>query len=293
VEFLSVPDTQYCDLIAVPGEEALVAHALADWLERYSYQWDLIDLRYLPVSATADSLLEDLAARGFASAIRAGMRNHYICLEGGWESFYRDRSRRLKKGNNLVANHLARAGKIELEWIRDPSREKEALQTAIAMSVSSWKGDKPGALNKPGPGAFIRRLTEHAARHSWLSIWILWLDRYPLACEYQLIYKNCVYALRSDYDISQAELSPGTYLNWKVIESLFQTSLARYYFGPGDNTYKLRWTDSAESLRRRVVYGRSASARLVHFVEERGIPLLRRLRNRLRESFTTAEEAKS
>lgn len=291
VEFLSVPDTQCCDLIAAPGEEALVAHALADWLECYSCQWDLIDLRYLPVSAAADSLLDNLAARGFAPATGAGMRNHYICLEEGWESFYRNRSRRLKKGNNLVANHLVRAGKVELEWVRDSSREKEALQIAIAMSVSSWKGDKPGALNKPGPGAFIRRLTQHAARRSWLSIWILWLDGHPLACEYQLMHQNSIYALRSDYDISQAGLSPGTYLNWKVIENLFQTSLVRYYFGPGDNAYKLRWTSSAESLRRRLIYGRSASARLIYFIEERGIPSLRRLRNHLK-MFVTAKETK-
>ncbi|BAW80581.1 cellulose biosynthesis-like protein [Candidatus Nitrosoglobus terrae] len=292
VEFLSVPDTQYCDLIAMPGEESLITCTLAGWLKRCSYQWDLVDLRYLPVSAAIDTLVDNLAASGFAQAIGAETRNYYISLEGGWENFYQKRSRRLKKGNNLVANHLTRAGKIELEWVQDFSRKEVALQTAVAMSVSSWKEDKLGALNKTGPYAFIRRLTEYAAHCDWLSIWILWLNGHPLACEYQLKCQNNIYALRSDYDLTQAELSPGTYLNWKIIEALFQTSLTRYYFGPGDNSYKLRWTDSAESLKRRFVYGQSALARLSYFVEEHGIPLLRRLRSFIKV-FATSKEIKS
>ena len=70
----------------------------------------------------------------------------------------------------------------------------------------------------------------------------------PVAMEYQLVDNGNVHALRSDFDQSCEDLSPGSYLFRHLLESSFGGGLTRYYMGPGDNPYKLRWTDQGESL---------------------------------------------
>ncbi|CAB1276757.1 GNAT family N-acetyltransferase [Candidatus Nitrosacidococcus tergens] len=279
IEFLSIPDTQLNDVIIAPKKEEIVASTLANWFIEYKSTWDLISLGKLPTPANASFLQEVFKELGYYQSVKEETRNHFIALKGSWNSFYKDCSRRMKKGNNLAANRLTHAGEIKLEWIRESSQVKQMLQSVINLSILSWKKKELGALNKEGPLAFIKRLTEHGACSHWVSIWILYLDNIPTAYEYQLIHKDNIYALRSDYDTSKAWLSPGTYLNWKIIEQLFQQSLIRYYFGPGDNAYKLRWTETAEPLKKICIYNRNVTAHIFYCLEEQIIPKLRYLRN--------------
>lgn len=284
LELLTVPDTQSCDLIAIRGEEAHVARlCLARLIERSS-GWDVMRLNYLrPDSCALAHLVAAAADAGLPAATADGGRNPFIRLDRGWAAVYGARSRRLKKSYNLIANRLKKAGTIRIEWLEpgtaDPQTIARVLDTAIAVSARSWKRGTGNSLDEPGPEAFVRCLSDHAVECGWLSVWLLFIDEQPLAMEYELVFDGDVHALRSDFDAMCVETSPGSHLNRHLMEALCERGYRHYFMGPGDNAYKFRWTDEAESLAQLTIYGRSARGRWLALWERILKPRLRQIRN--------------
>jgi CelD/BcsL family acetyltransferase involved in cellulose biosynthesis len=294
LELLTVPDTQLSDLIAASGDVAQVAEALSVELSSRR-DWDVLDLSYLsPHSSSILAFCPALAKRGLRPLESDGGLNRFISLNGTWVDYYSKRSRRLKKGNNLAANRLKKAGNVRVEWLRpdtcDHSQLGRAVDAAIDISARSWKRLTGNSLDQPGPRAFILRLSEAARALGWLSIWLMHLDARPVAMEYQLIDGVNVHALRSDFAEGLEEISPGSYLFRHLLQSSYGHGFDRYYMGPGDNSYKLRWTDQGEPLRRVIVYNRTLRGRLARLREALIKPVLRAARDRISLARNTASK---
>ncbi len=285
--FLGVPDTQQCDMLAMPGDAAFVARALVDELLCGRVDWDVLRLRYLAAeSIVATEFATALSERGIRSDIRPATANPRIALDRPWDAYYASRSRRLKKATNLAANRLAKAGRVEIQWLApgtgDRAEVDRVLDDVIRISARSWKRRTGNSLDQPGPQAFLRSLSYHAHDRGWLSIWRLSLDGFPIAMEYQLIDDGIVYALRSDFDSDYDSLSPGSHLSRCMLETLFGQGLRHYLMGPGENAYKYRWADATEPVLAMTVYARSLSGRALAAWELSLKPVARRLRDRLR-----------
>ncbi len=291
--FLSVPDTQACDMIVTAPDRAAAARAFAAELRRRQGEWDVIRLKFLhPGSVTATSFrgaLDGLRTRSIAAP-----GNPFIALDSPWEAYYATRGRRLKKANNLAANRLAKAGEIRIDWLQpdcgSDARVDAFVESAVAISAKSWKTRTGNSLDNPGPHAFIRRLSELAVQHGWLSIWILNVNDRPVAMEYQLVANGDVFGLRSDFDAEFDAFSPGTCLNRSLTERLFGRGLHRYYMGPGNNAYKRRWAEQIAPVEELVIYGRTVRGQALARWETTLKPLAIKLRDRLRGDATDAVE---
>lgn len=282
---LTVPDTQFADILLAPEHNEPAAAAIAAAIAARP-GWDYLALTHLRETAVAlHALLPALRSAGIAATHKPFGENPLIELGGEWEAFYATRGRRLKKSNNLTANRIKKVGTPDIEWLHghaDPAILQSWQADLIRVSAASWKETTGLTLDNPGPQAFATRLLAHAGECGWLSLWRLTLDGVTIATEFQLDYDGDIFALRADYDQAYRELSAGSYLNWKLLEQMFATDLRRYYLGPGGNAYKARWTEAAEPLDQLVAFNRSWRGRLAKLVEESLRPLARRLRARLR-----------
>jgi CelD/BcsL family acetyltransferase involved in cellulose biosynthesis len=269
--FLAVPDTQLCSVLAAPALVRDVMQAVAKALRDSAARWDVLQLDYLRAAAPSTVELQLALSRlGLTNRPRSMGTNLVITLAGGWPSFYATRGRRLKKSNNLVANRLKESGELRLEGLQgspDANVCETWLRDTVDVSLHSWKRTTGLTLERPGPGAFIRRLTEHARSNGWISLWRLSLNGEVVATEYQIRYRGDVHALRADFRDSLSALSPGSYLNWKMLEQLFVTDAQRYYMGPGSNAYKLRWSETGDELMQLVAYGTGWRAQLRRVIE--------------------------
>jgi CelD/BcsL family acetyltransferase involved in cellulose biosynthesis len=287
LKFISVPDTQQCDVLAARDDAASVVEAFADELTRERKDWDALRLRYLRDDAVAVRMFATaLRQRGAQVDVRSVTSNPRVALNATWEAYYGSRSRRLKKAANLAANRLAKAGAVDIHWLApgqgDRAEVDRELDHVIRVSARSWKRETGNSLDQAGPQAFIRRLSHHAHDQGWLSIWRLSLDGVPIAMEYQLVGDGNVYALRSDFDADHEALSPGSHLSRHILETLFAQGLRHYSMGPGDNAYKHRWADDVEPVLALTAYSSSLRGRALAAWELAVKPAARRVRDGLR-----------
>ena len=164
IEFLTVPDTQICDVIVRKDQADDAVEAFASELSRRQTDWDVMRLRYLPPDSTAVThLLPALVRRGFIVRTTESSRNPFVLLGSSWETFYATRSRSLKKANNLAANRLRKAGDVRIDRLEpgraDDEHLERCIETIIDVSGRSWKTRTENSLDNPGPQAFIRRLS--------------------------------------------------------------------------------------------------------------------------------------
>lgn len=289
LEFLSVPDTQFCDIICDRDDGPEVREALAASLMNQAGDWDVLDLRLVSADSIAAGLAgEEHHAAKLGCEQKKWDANPCIDLTTSWDNFYSQRTRSLKKANNLAANRLRKAGPLEIEWLRGvpdaPDRVDTLLQEFVTLSARSWKTGTALTLNNPRPGAFIRRLTHHAREQGWLSMWGLRLDGKLIAMEYQLICDGDVFALRADFDHALESMSPGSYLSWQLLQRLFASGVTTYWMGPGANPYKSRWTDQGEVLFCIEAYSPAVRGRL-HRLNQRVVrPGARKVLRALRRS---------
>lgn len=277
--FLTVPDTQIADLLSAKPNLPAVCRALARELRAQRNEWHVLELNKLHTgSSTIEVLTNELSATGLRPAVESDGANLLLMLDEAWDKYYGRRSRRLKKGNNLVRNHID-AQFSNVEVVHSSTADGELLADIIGVSKRSWKHSTGTTLDRPGPNAFIERLTAHAAREGWLSVFCLYLDRQPAAMEYQIEYGGDVYALRADFVTELEAWSPGTYLNLEMLKKLFGKGKARYLMGPGENAYKLRWAEASENMVRVRAFNDNTKARLVWTINST-LVTARRLRER-------------
>ncbi len=106
---------------------------------------------------------------------------------------------------------------------------------------------------------------------------------------------NCdgvFFALRSDFLQQYADASPGAYLNYHILKYLFETSGKRYYMGPGNNPYKLKWTDRFDVARRPVLFSPTVRGRSLELWDRGVVPLAGRLRDKLMRSGSDSSQTK-
>lgn len=296
--FLTIPDTQYCDVLALPTDRAAVFDALIQLLADARKTWDTMRLAYLSSeSDTIPTTAQRASSWGRAFRVEDQGTNPGIALNSTWEKYYSQRTRRLKKGNNLIANRIKRAGaSAEIHRYTPQSCDAagiaQALKSAAFLSSKSWKDGLGVSLNHEGPQAWFRRLNQHSERAGWLSVWLLTIDGRPAAMEYQLQYNGRIHGLRSDFDPALDELSPGTYLNWKMLQALFDVGAQHYQMGPGNNPYKYRWADTFDPVSCLTLYGSTVMGRWLALRDLRLRPLVKRLRS-YRKSVTDLEHERS
>lgn len=266
LRFLSVPDAHWCDVLVDSEFGPSVGRAFVAHLVERAAQWDVLCLDRLDERSQAERWLAPALAE-WRMAVRLDTIdcNPFVDVSSPWSNYEATLSRSLKKTRNLAANRLARSGRAQLHWVtaRTAGADdvRRFMDDAVKISSRSWKQGTGNTLECPGPQAFIRALTEAALSADWLSLWLLRMDDAAVAMEYQLVAGGHIYALRADFDDRYKDVSPGTYLNYRLLSNLFAGGFSRYYMGPGKNAYKSRWSRTSEPVKSLTSYAPTVRGR--------------------------------
>ena len=238
-----VPDTQQFSLICAATDARDVAAAIGRQLRLTAGARDWLQLRKLYTTPANSALINELKKLRRCTW-EAADTCPCVMLQDTWERYYSRRSRRLKKGNNLIANRLAKAFpsiKVTKTVLDESPAGDVALAELLALCSESWKKDMDTSLHQPGPRAWVEELRR--ALSGRVVLWGLRLDDELAAAELQLEQSGVVSALRADAREKYESFGTGTYLGWKLLETIMNTGKSLYNMGPGLSEYKARWAE--------------------------------------------------
>ena len=281
VGMLTAPDTAFVDWV-ITGRPEPVVEAVLEELDR-SADWDVLELNALPVGSPTVKALETALSGWLRCQRSASVRSLHVTITGTWDEYWAAKSQRFKKTIRSVRNRLDKTGKVSTEEHHAVASDSSVFAELLEVSRRSWKADEGVAIaTMPGMSDFFRSLTERASRKGWLRVWILRLDGRAVATEYQLEADGRVHALRADFDADlPEELSAGSHLSYEILRSLFaRGGVHEYDMGPGENPYKARWASGARETTRLRVFRRSLYGAMLHGLETRAVPAVRRLLGR-------------
>ncbi|MEQ1656006.1 MAG: GNAT family N-acetyltransferase [Nitrospira sp.] len=282
VGFIRCLDTPYCDLIIEPGHRQAVVKLFAGIIFQDGQgQSDIATFDAWSVQSPNLTLIKQVfREEAVPIFLESASVNPYLPLEGDWEAFINSKSQRFRKTYRNVVNRVRRLGRIQVDCMKgDPSGD--LLKDIFGVSERGWKHQQGLAMtNSQEAMRFFSRLTKVSSEKGWLMVWLLRLDGEPIAMEFDLVQGGVVSALRSDFDEKYGEHSPGSYLEYEIMQNLFMGGFAEYNTGPGVNAYKLKWTDAAREHQRLHVFGRTMRGRLYRAIEGTLIPMLKRVRTR-------------
>jgi CelD/BcsL family acetyltransferase involved in cellulose biosynthesis len=278
---LECPDTPFIDVI-VEEPARSVAGALVEHLAARR-DWDVASLQKLPASSPLLKELEAILPGRLPWRRAEPSSSPYLAVTGDWEAFWKGTSQRFKKTCRNIQNRLERAGSVRIEEHTQVDPDGALFGELVELSRRSWKGDRGVAIaTMPNMHGFFGDLTRRASARGWLSLWTLRLDGRLVAMEYQLRDAGRVNALRADFDPALREVSPGSALNFAIARALFERGgVHEYDMGPGLNDYKMRWATGTHEAAHLMIYRPTAYGRLLHLLDTRVRPAVRRVRERM------------
>ena len=238
LQSMHIPDTQEFDIITHPKMDKIkLVELFFNEIKNSHFKWHYYQLKYLQKYSVLTKVLDE-QKKNYHSILEKTL-HPLVIMQSNWKKYYHKLSKKLRKSNRGIANKIITDNDLELIKITN-TKDKKYLNILEDIALSSWKTKTKNSLNTEGPRQFVINLLQNMPEDK-VVIWLLKFNQGYIAYELQLNHNNQIYALRSDFKESHRHLSPGTYLNWKIIEALHEEKFKIYHMGPGLNSYKLKW----------------------------------------------------
>ncbi len=147
-----------------------------------------------------------------------------IALSGGFDAYWTNRPKKLIQNvgryeRRLAANNVV----MVMERICDADGLDAAVSRYAQLESSGWKGQSGTALNMAEPqGHFYRDLMQRFAQSAGAAVYELWLDGQLAASRMTIATRHGVVMLKTTYDESMSQYSPGRLLLHRVIQDIFE-----------------------------------------------------------------------
>lgn len=206
-----------------------------------------------PLTADDDSHLAIAAAAdaaGHRLLTRTVMRCPLVTTSGGWDAYWRGRSRNTRHKVERLLRRLDEAGTAEFRVLAGDGDLEALLDEGLRVEASGWKGDAGSAIaSRPESRRYYAALARWAAAHGWLRLGFLRLDGRPLAFGYGIEAGGVHSLLKIGFDPEFGRLSPGTLLLHRMIRHAFDAGCSVFDFAGRAEPYKLAWaTGEVEHL---------------------------------------------
>ncbi|MGH7390715.1 MAG: GNAT family N-acetyltransferase [Candidatus Rokuibacteriota bacterium] len=282
VSFLGAGLAPFADIPAAGHPDDIAAAVIAELKSRRD--WDILSLANLKAMSPVAKALTAVLSGELPWATSPEVATPYLTIAGTWDEFLRSRTEPVAASWCAVEAATGQPGRITVEEHREVDPDGPIFADVMEVSHAAWR-DAGTMVPTAGQGEprFLKELTRRASANGWLHLWILRVDGRAVATEYQLGANGSIHALRADHDPSSREIAAGTCLKIRIVKSLFDRGEIHEYDLPaaGDDAREL-----ASGLHETVtldVYAPTAFGRLLHKLDTRIAPIVRRRRARLME----------
>jgi len=233
--------SEYIDMLAVPGCDAVVAAAISEYLVEHRHAWDVLVLKDLLADARVlQTLAPLLAARGCEiRRERAGAR-YWVALPDSFDAYVAtlrdgDAKRLLYKRRKLQ-----RAGEVDFRLADGEGGRAEAFEYLRQMHAARWsQRGRPGVFASKLFTQFHRTLLARLTGRGAARLYLLRLNQRPIAALYNLRCGSTEFFYQSGFDVAEGRYSPGVVAHVMAIERAINDKVGVYDFMKDvDGSYK-------------------------------------------------------
>lgn len=219
---------------------------------------------------------------GYRVVTRPFIKSLYLDVQGSWEDYEQDLSNNLLRDLRKSGRALEREGKVSVEVVSGGERLDACLREAFIVEASGWKGAAGTAIQSdPRTQRFYTAVGRWAADCDNLRLFMLRVDRRPLAMCFALQSHGTCHLLKAGYDPAYGRYSPGKLLMHSMIKECFRSGLSRIEFNGDAESYKLSWTETAHEYQRLEAFAPTVAGQLAWASFTYSRPVASRLRERL------------
>jgi CelD/BcsL family acetyltransferase involved in cellulose biosynthesis len=242
-------------------------------------EWDIIDLRNIPEESENLAIISGFCNSEGIKYLRHGASvSPFLHVTESWEEFYKGRSQKFRKVMRNKLNRISKAGNFTIQRYSDPKEIEKVVPVVFNIALKGWKYKKNTAISSNTENkSFYTLISEIFGSLGLLNIWILSVNDIPIAFEYHLRYKDKIHALLADYDETYDDLSPGSVLDYHIMQNILSEGNCIYDMGSGQNFYKLNWTNSTRKHVRFSFFRNTISGELLYMGKSKIIPFLKQL----------------
>ncbi|WP_017941972.1 MULTISPECIES: GNAT family N-acetyltransferase [unclassified Thioalkalivibrio] len=193
-------------------------------------------IRSMPVEAPLPRVSR---FRGRLRFVPRQYQRHFIDLTTGWEAYQSRFSSKSRSSMRRKVRKLAEASDGTVDWRQydTPEGIQEFHRLAREVSARTYQ-ERLLDAGLPGGKGFVKQLLERA-REGRVRGYLLFLDGQPIAYLYCPIDDGILRYAFLGYLQEYSDLSPGTVLQWLVLEALFlEGRFALFDFSPGEGAHK-------------------------------------------------------
>jgi CelD/BcsL family acetyltransferase involved in cellulose biosynthesis len=287
-KFMANGHSPFCDVIL---PEDLSAGKKAEVLDLIiqNNSADILQFNKIPENGIiANHVRRSDKCRYYRYGIKPSLVTPIIRIQGDWEKFIQEKSRKFRKSLNNKLNKFNKSAAYTIDCVQIPDDQHPYLTKMVEISKNSWKRKIKNDLGSNIAGReFLFKLAARLGPKGMLHIWMMHKGEQPVAFEYHLGFHGVVYPVRADYDDGHRMISPGSVLEYTALKSLFENQDAQEYYSCADDYWYLsNWTNEMHKHITIEIFADSWKASILHILEYVLIPKLRILRDKIYKRAT-------
>jgi CelD/BcsL family acetyltransferase involved in cellulose biosynthesis len=279
VEFIENDESPRCDFILSQEKDRLkLIKSIVEFLLKSNQSWDLVFLRKIPKdSKTCKYLMNICSNEGLRVCMNQSLKSPFLRIACDWETFYKSTSQRFKKRIRSNRNRLKRLGAISFENYTGQKSMEQVLPEIFAVGKKSWKEKINKSISSTDQNRiFFSKIYTETSSNKWPSVWLLKVNDNAVAFEFHLHYEGEIHALRSEFNETYREYSPGSVLESYIVENIFRNGLKSYDMGGSADNYKTRWTKSFREHTDMIIFRKGFYPKFLSLIEKQLIPYIKR-----------------
>jgi CelD/BcsL family acetyltransferase involved in cellulose biosynthesis len=235
-------DSDYLDLIALPGRENGVLSEAWGFLKSHRPHWDVLELTCIPESSSTMSWLRTLCAAENLLSRRATIPCAVTMLPESWDRYLASLKPRFRTKVRTTLRRLQEEHRVRFYSIDNHQDVDSALLVLYELHGKRWaKRDQKGVFLSPAKQIFYRTFSKEFIKQGWLAFDFLALDGRPVACQLCFRYNDALFLLQEGFDPDYESESVGIALRAMVLRKAIEQGIKRYDFLAGTGRHKSQW----------------------------------------------------
>lgn len=279
ITFIANHHSNRSGLILISNKKEMI-RLMLEYIFNSNEDFALLWLDFIESNSETDRILKEaLISKQIKYTRLTSYQSPYIPVREEWNEYLKGRSKNFRHKINRIRNAFNRHDSYVIKQFSNDGISG-AVKDVLTISEKTWKFKTKTAISsKRETVNFYSLLANIASLKGWLKIWILELNKKPIAFAYNLEYLNKTFSLKIGYDEEYAQIAPSEFLFFFAIKNSFDNNLKEYDWLGENLPFKMKWTSLCREHCRYLIYNNNVLGNFLCILELKIVPIFKRLFN--------------